>query len=145
MGRCDTRSVKATILLCDAAQAIDGKLYLLGAGWNTIGPQPAPFAIALLIDVPWDEANRSHHFELRLVDGDGQPVTPMGSETAIAVGGDFEVGRPAGMREGSSLRMPFAISFGPLALPTGQRFVWQLEVDRERDEAWAVPFDVRAG
>ena len=135
--------MKAKILLCDAAQAIDGKLYMLGAGWTTIGAQPAPFAIALLMDVPWDESNRAHHFDLRLVDGDGQPVTPIGGDIPIAVGGDFEVGRPAGLREGSTLRMPFAISFGPLALPPGQRLVWQLEVDGQRDELWSEPFDVR--
>ena len=131
------------MLLCDAAQAVDGKLYVLGAGWNTIAPQPVPFAIALLIDVPWDESNRSHHFQLRLLDGDGQAVTPVGANMPVTVDGDFEVGRPAGLREGSSLRMPFAISFGPMALPAGQRYVWELVVDGERDESWVAPFDVR--
>ena len=72
--------MKATILLCDAAQATDGKLNMLGAGWNVIGPQPAPFAIALLIDVPWDETGRSHYFELTLVDADGRPVRPAGAD-----------------------------------------------------------------
>src|SRR5437667_125737 len=82
-----------------------------------------------LFDGPWDESGRAHHFDLRLLDGDGQPVTPIGADAPVAVGGDFEVGRPPGLREGSMLRMPFAISFGPVALPAGQRFVWQLEVD----------------
>ena len=35
------------MLLCDAAQAVEGKLYILGGGWNTIGPDPAPTAIAM--------------------------------------------------------------------------------------------------
>lgn len=135
--------MKATILLCDAAQAIDGKLYLLGAGWNTIGPNPAPFAIALLLDVSWDEANRSHHFDLRLLDADAQPIFTPGSDLPVTVGGDFEVGRPAGVREGSELRMPFAISFAPMALPAGQRFVWELSIDGDRDYSWVAPFDVR--
>ena len=135
--------MKATILLCDAAQASDGKLNMLGAGWNVIGPQAAPFAIALLIDVPWDETGRSHHFDLTLVDADGRPVTPLGANTHIGVGGDFNVGRPEGLREGSDLRMPLAITFGPLALPAGQRYVWHLDIDGERDESWIAPFDVR--
>jgi hypothetical protein len=41
--------------------------------------------------------------------------------------------------------MPFAITFGPLALEPGRRYVWDLAIDGERDEAWAVPFDVRPG
>lgn len=135
--------MKATILLCDAAQAVEGKLYILGAGWNSISPAPVPFAIALLIDVPWDEANRGHRFELRLVDGDGQAVTPVGGNMPLSVGGDFEVGRPDGLREGSELRMPFAITFGPVSLPAGQRYVWELIIDGERDESWVAPFDVR--
>lgn len=135
--------MKATILLCDAAQAVDGKLYMLGAGWNVIGPQPSPFAIALFLDVSWDESNRSHHFDLRLLDDDGHPVTPVGGDAPIAFGGDFEVTRPAGLREGSDLRMPFAITFGPLALAPGRRYVWDLAIDGDRDAAWAVPFDVR--
>jgi hypothetical protein len=137
--------VKATILLCDAAQATDGKLSMLGAGWNVIGPQPAPFAIALLIDVPWDATDRSHHFDLTLDDADGRPVTPVGGDQPIAVAGDFNVSRPEGLREGSDLRMPLAITFGPLALPTGQRYVWHLDINGQRDESWVAPFDVRPG
>jgi hypothetical protein len=135
--------MKATLLLCDAAQATDGKLNMLGAGWNVIGPQAAPFAIALLIDVPWDETGRSHHFELTLVDADGRPVTPVGGDKPLTVAGDFNVGRPTGLREGSDLRMPLAMTFGPLSLPTGQRYVWHLDIDGQRDESWNAPFDVR--
>jgi len=135
--------VKATILLCDAAQASDGKLNMLGAGWNVIGPQPAPFAIALLFDIPWDETGRSHHFDLTLVDADGRPVVPSGADKPIAVSGDVNVGRPDGLREGSDLRMPLAITFGPLALTPGLRYVWHLDIDGQRDETWVAPFDVR--
>ena len=137
--------MKATILLCDAAQASDGKLNMLGAGWNVIGPQPAPFAIALLIDVPWDETGRTHHFELTLVDADGHPVVPAGATGPLSVSGDLNVDRPAGLREGSDLRMPVAISFSPLTLALGQRYVWHLDINGQRDESWVAPFDVRPG
>src|SRR5207244_5203833 len=43
-GGCD---VKVTILLADAAQAVEGKLYVLGGGWSTTGPDPAPMARAI--------------------------------------------------------------------------------------------------
>jgi hypothetical protein len=34
--------VKVTMLLADAAQAVDGKLYILGGGWTITGPDPIP-------------------------------------------------------------------------------------------------------
>ncbi len=45
--------VKVTMLLCDAAQVSDGKLYILGGGWSMTGPDPVPSAVALKIDVYW--------------------------------------------------------------------------------------------
>ena len=49
------------MLLCDAAQVSDGKLFILGGGWSMTGPDPVPSAVALKIDVDWHEAGRSHH------------------------------------------------------------------------------------
>ena len=43
--------IRATLMLADAAQAADGKLYILGGGWNLIGPEPSPTAIAMHFEV----------------------------------------------------------------------------------------------
>src|SRR5712692_6126152 len=59
--------MKVTMLLADAAQAVNGKLYILGGGWSVTGPAPSPSAIALKIEVPWDEANTRHKLTLDLV------------------------------------------------------------------------------
>ena len=32
--------MKVTILLADAAQAVEGKLFVLGGGWSVTGPEP---------------------------------------------------------------------------------------------------------
>ena len=80
--------VKATIVLADAATVSEGKLNLLGAGWNLIGPQPAPTAIGLLLEIPWDEANRRHHLRLSLTNADGHPIQvrgPDGTEQALEI------------------------------------------------------------
>ena len=60
------------MMLCDSAQVADGKLYILGGGWSMTGPDPVPSAIALKIDVAWNEAETSHHWELFLEDADGR-------------------------------------------------------------------------
>jgi hypothetical protein len=106
--------MKVTMLLADAAQVADGKLYVLGGGWDVIGPQIGPTAIAMLMQVPWDQTNRRHRWRLELVDSDGEPVvvpTPMGGQEPITVGGEFEVGRPPGIPPGTPISVPSAINF----------------------------------
>ena len=70
------------MLLCDAAQVSDGKLFILGGGWSMTGPDPVPSAVALKIDVDWHEAEASHHWELFLEDADGRPVLVDTPETS---------------------------------------------------------------
>ena len=87
-----------TMILCDAAQAVDNKLYVLGGGWSVTGPEPAPSAIALHLKVPWDEANLAHQMRLELLDADGQPVLAAPEGEPIVIETQFEVGRAAGSR-----------------------------------------------
>lgn len=134
------------MLLCDAAQVADGKLYILGGGWSLVGPDPMPSAVALKIDVDWTEAGSPHHWELYLIDEDGQPVlveTQEGSPRPMEVRGDFEVGRPGTVPEGSPIDVALAVNFGPLPLPPGTRFTWRLTIDGESAPDWQLSFSTR--
>lgn len=137
--------MKVTMLLADAAQAVGGKLFILGGGWSVTGPGPAPMAMAIKIEVPWDRTNERHHWVLDLVDEDGRAVQVGGPEGArpVQIAGDFEVGRPAGVALGTPIDLPLAITIGPLQLPPGTRCVWQLAIDDEADPHWQVAFSVR--
>jgi len=135
--------MKVTMLLADAAQAVSGKLYILGGGWSIIGMPPAPTAIALKIDVPWGEANRPHDLILSLLDSDNQPV--LIENNPIEVRGQFETGRPAGLIAGTDLDVVLAINIGPLPLPAGQRFVWRCSIDGQTRDEWQLVFSTRAG
>src|SRR5437773_2447242 len=111
--------MKVTMLLADAAEAVNGKLYILGGGWTITGPNPSPSAIALYISVPWEEANRRHRLKLSLLTADDQPVpvpTPNG-DVPLEVSGDFEVGRPPGSVPGAAISVALALSVGPVPLP----------------------------
>jgi len=137
--------MKVTMMLADAAQAVDGKLYILGGGWSVTGPGPMPSAIAMKLEVPWSETNKMHKWELTLVNADGRPVL-VGSEegeNAIQISGEFEVGRPAGLTPGTPIDLPLAINLGPLVLEPGQRYTWRLTIDDEADENWQVGFMTR--
>ena len=134
------------MLLADAAQAVGGKLYVLGGGWSVIGPGRASMAIAMKIDVPWDQTEVRHRWVLDLLDQDGQPVrtsTPEG-ERDVRITGNFEVGRPPGVAEGSPIDLPLAIAIGPLSLPPATRCVWRLAIDGTTRPDWQLPFDVRS-
>ena len=138
--------MKVTMLLADAAQAINGKLYILGGGWSVTGPGPNVSAIALKIEVPWDEANRRHTLLLELLDADGRkamlPVAE-GELRAMEFKGDFEVGRPAGVAPGTPLDAALAINLSPMPLESGRRYVWRLSINGRSDDDWQVAFSTR--
>ena len=102
--------MRVTMMLADAAQESGGKLYILGGGWSVTGPEIPPSALAMKIDVPWDQANRRHHWMLELVTEDGVPVEIEGQ--AVRVDGEFEVGRPPGAAPGRTSTFRVAVNFG---------------------------------
>ncbi|ADP78982.1 hypothetical protein FraEuI1c_0908 [Pseudofrankia inefficax] len=88
-------SVKLTMILCDAAQVAGGKLYILGGGWNLIGPSPAPSALGILIALPWDRANAPCTLRLKLHDQDGAPaIQPRAGRPSARTAGSNHRGGP---------------------------------------------------
>lgn len=138
--------MKATLILADYAVVSDGKLTVVGGGWSQTGPDPSAFGIGLLIQVPWDQANTVHSFSVELLDADGNPVafeTEEGEQQPVAFGGEFEVGRPPGLKPGTPLDFPVAVNSTPLPLAPG-RYEWRLTIDGQGREDWTLPFTVRA-
>jgi uncharacterized protein DUF6941 len=137
--------MKVTILLADAAQAAEGKLYVLGGGWSITGPDPSPMALAIKIEVPWDQANTPHTCRLELLDSDGQPVeaeTEEGEHPIFFEAG-FEVGRPPGVKPGTPIDLPLAVNMPPVPLEPGGRYEWRLSIDGRTEPDWRVAFSTR--
>jgi hypothetical protein len=132
--------VDVTMLLADAAQVSDGKLFILGGGLQLIGANPQPIAIALLLRVPWDRANISHDWQLELLDEDGMPV--MHGDMPVLVAGQFEAGRPAGWPAGTPLPVPLGITFHALPVEPGHRYTWRLAIDGTSEPSWQASFGV---
>lgn len=133
------------MFLADYAVVSDGKLTIVGGGWSQTGPEPASFGIALLIQVPWDQSNTVHSFSVELLDADGTPVvleTPEEEEQTVAFGGEFEVGRPPGLKPGTPLDFPVAMNSTPLPLEPG-RYEWRMTIDGAGKQDWTLPFTVR--
>jgi len=135
------------MMLADSAQEVGGKLYILGGGWSITGPEPVPMAIALKLEVPWDRTNEQHSLQLELLDDDGNPVLVDGPEEGeqvpLQVTGEFEAGRPPGIKPGTPIDSALAVNFGPLALEPGRRYQWRLSIDGETDEGWTLGFSTR--
>lgn len=137
--------MNVTMMLCDAAQVADGKLYILGGGWSLTGPDPVPSAVALKIDVGWHEAEVAHHWELFLEDADGRPIlveTPEGQQP-VEVRGEFTVNHPPDVPEGSPIDVALAVNLGPLPLPAATRFVWRVVIDGDSLPGAQVSFTTR--
>ncbi len=138
--------MKVTMLLADYAAVADGKLTIVGGGWSVTGPVSPPFAIAVLFDVPWDQANMKHRFRLDLVDADGHVVFVTdedGEEHPLALEGEFETGRPPGLKPGTPLTVPIAFNLPGPPIPPGGRYEWRLSVNGESNENWRLPFSTR--
>ncbi len=133
------------MMLCDHAQVAGGKLFIAGGGWNTTDTPTAPSAIALIIAVPWDRTNSVIQISLELVDQDGRPVSqpgPLGM-APVRVEGQFEVGRPAGVKPGTSIDVPLSFAVQSMALNPDTRYTWELTLDGERDSDWTLSFATR--
>lgn len=118
------------MLLCDAADAVGGKLYIIGGGWSQILAPNAPvnMALAVKLAVPWDQANERISIQASLLTEDGKPVDL--GEGPFSAGGELEVGRPPGLKRGTPLDAPFVLNFAGLVLIPGG-YVWELEIDNQ--------------
>jgi hypothetical protein len=134
--------LEVTALLCDYAEEINGKLYIMGGGWSRIVMnRPADITLAIKIAVPWDQTNVRHSIRAKLLTEDGQPVQI--DDNVVQLEGHLEVGRPPGLRRGTALDAPLALRFQGLNLSPG-RYSWSFEIDGE--EQARLPFEaVQAG
>lgn len=121
--------MQTIILLCDYAESIGGKLYIMGGGWTVCPSGPRNMAVAIRILVPWDEANSRHEMALILQDSNGATVTL--GEQPVRHDGTFEVGRPPGLPPGTELEFTSVMGFVGLPLDPEKGYRWQLEIDGE--------------
>lgn len=114
------------LLLADHAEAANGKLYVMGAGWTDQWRPPQPddalirithFGIGVSVLIPWTDTNRQHHLTLRLEHEDGDPIL-------ANLEANLEMGRPPGLPHGSDQRAVLALNADiQFPAPGGYRIV----------------------
>ena len=127
------------IILADAAEVVNNKLYVIGGGWenltvNSTLPHLYPCAIAAAFRVPWNETNQQHNVEIAIDNQDGQEL--------LKVEGQVEVGRPPGIPLGSAQRVQMAIKLG---LPIEQFGTYGIIARIEGEERRRVAFNIVPG
>jgi hypothetical protein len=117
------------MMLADGAQAVGGKLYVLGGGWTHLlvpelpGKPNAPFAVTLGVTVPYSLTNRRFSLAVELTDSDGERVGEVFSA-------EFEQGRPPGLRPGASQSILVAINAN-VEFPAPGRYSFSASIDGE--------------
>jgi hypothetical protein len=95
------------LLLCDHSEAVNGKLYLTGGGWNVLRlpelPHEWSFSIGVGIDVAYHETNDPHELLVSVQDPDGV-------ELGDGLTANFETGRPPGLPQGQEQRLVMSIA-----------------------------------
>ncbi|MDN4481460.1 MULTISPECIES: DUF6941 family protein [Demequina] len=135
--------MRVDAFLADSAEVVQGKIYALGAGWNTIYVRQFPaahrrLAVAATVHVPFTATNVAHKFELKLVTEDGKEY-PIGlradadgkAQPVRAMGGDFTLGRPPHLVDGDEQVACFAFTIDGLRFAEAGMFGWAISIDGE--------------
>lgn len=130
-------------MLANFAKVSDGMVDTMGAGWTFIGPGPVSFFVAGLVSCDWHELNRKHDLKVELLDADGEAVPHPENGNPIVAAAQWEMGRPPGTKDGSTLNFPFAVPFGAFQLDPGGQYVVALSIDGEARDEWRLAFTVR--
>lgn len=118
-------------LLADAVQVVQGKLYVLGGGWDTLFVPgfPARFpslGVGLRVRVPWSWADQVVVIGVDLQEEDGGRVLP----TAPLTQG-LKVSRPPGLPEGSDLGVARSFTFNNITFPKEGGYSFVISIDEQ--------------
>jgi hypothetical protein len=110
------------LLVADFAEVINGKSYVMGAGWDRFTPPQYPaqikIGIAVGVRVPFLESNTPHHLTV---------ILRHEADEYFRMEGDLETGRRPGAR-GESVMVPMAVNAAfPLAEPQTLELVAEVD------------------
>jgi len=115
------------MFLADSAEALGGKLYVLGGGWDHLlvpalpGLAIKPFALAMGITVPYSHTNRKFSLSIELIDADG-------NQLGDVLQAGLDSGRPPGLTPGTPQTMAMAITMHP-QFPAAARYSIAARID----------------
>ena len=101
------------LILADRAEAINGKLYMMGGAWDRLTVKdfnvPAALGMAIGVIIPWTSTNEDHTLKVHLEHEDGTTILPQ-------IEGRLNTGRPANAIPGQGFMITMTIT-GEWKLP----------------------------
>ena len=129
--------------LADSAESVQGKIYALGIGWNTIFTSQFPtvhprIAVGVTIHVPYTATNQMHKIVLHLETPDGEKFA-LGMQPSVSddapptplyeLQGNFNVGRPPILVPGDEQVVALAMVIDQIQFETPNVYTWVLSID----------------
>lgn len=135
------RSEVEFLILADAVEVLNGKLYMMGGGWDSIAAAniegPIPVAFACGVSVPWGERDDEHTLQIGVEDLDGTAV-----EAPLMA--SFKTGSSPLAERGSAAHVPFAVK-GAFTFPKHGTYAIVAQLDGREETVRRLQFHVRAG
>jgi hypothetical protein len=123
-----------SFIQADFAEAVNGKLYLMGGGFDTVWaphfPWDVRFFFGAIVFVPWKDTNRRLPVEGRVVSSDGEDL-------GWNLDGELEAGRAPGQRGGRSS----LVIAGPVAFRVEEPIKFAVKLRFASDER-SIPLSV---
>jgi len=141
------QSMKVRAFLCDSVQSVDGKLYMLGAGWNrlTAGGFPARhdrIGIGVLVTLGANEGGE-HNLELSLLSAKDLPMPLFADGTgAEQFAINVTIQTPVPGPEQGEVQVPLALNIDGITFPSADTYTFSLRLDGADTER--LPFRVVA-
>jgi hypothetical protein len=115
-------------LLADAVQASQGKLFVLGGGWDVLTVRSLParhpsMGIGLRVRVPWGWRGEQVQLEVELQDEDGGSVLPGTLKAPVPVR------RPEHLPEGQDLTVVRALTFTNVVFRNEGAYSFVISID----------------
>jgi hypothetical protein len=115
------------LLLAEGAEAVNGKIYILGGGVDrhvvqagAERPIQLRADVAVGIVVEWGETNNRYPMSVKVIDENEHEI--------LSIDGEFETGRPPGAKPGQPLRTVLSIR-GPFPIPSPGAYRVQLDLE----------------
>jgi len=104
------------LIVADRVEAVNGKLYMMGGGWDNISiidlKSPPAISVAIGILIPWGQTNMDHRLNIWLEHEDGTKLSPQ-------INAMVNSGRPPHAVPGQKFRSMIAINGGWLFPTSG--------------------------
>jgi hypothetical protein len=133
--------LRVEAFVADAVEAVNGKLYALGLGWNRMiarGSFPLVhhnLGVGVVVHVPYSMTNEHRTIGLGVIDQDGVDVVR-------PINGNFTIGRPPDLEAGDEQVVALAFNLQGMTFPKPDLYAIVVSVDGV--EKCRLPLRVRA-